>query len=125
MSPVAFLARCPDCGRFQVCVFDLDSKINLKCRGCGSVFPSIDETPVSTPEAVNWSLAMTLRDYEFEPPRVATANVVIVQDLPSFYPRRKRRRRRVKRRRPVAVPIGPSELEPPPAPEIVPSEPPL
>jgi hypothetical protein len=125
MSPVAFLARCPDCGRFQVCVLDLDSKVNLKCRGCGAVFPSVDESPVSTPDAVNWSLAITLREYEFEPPRVGIQNLVVVQDLPSFYPRRKRRRRRVKKPRPVLVPIGPSDFEPLPAPEIAPVEPEL
>src|SRR5437870_951295 len=120
---MAFLARCPECCKFQVCVFDLETKVNLKCRGCGTVFPSVDDRPAPSTETVNWSLAMTLRDYEFEPPRVATENVVIVQDLPTFYPRRKRRRKRVKRRRPVAVPVGPSEFEPIPAPEIVPDEP--
>lgn len=122
---MAFLARCPGCGQFQVCVFDLDSRVNLKCRKCGVVFPSVEETPVATPEAVNWSLAMTLCDYEFEPPRVATANLVIVQDLPSIYPRRKRKRRRVKKRRPLPVPVGPSEFEPLPAPDLIPDEPEL
>ncbi len=38
---VAFLARCPQCNHFQVCIFDVDSKLNLKCGECGTVFPSI------------------------------------------------------------------------------------
>lgn len=124
---MAFLARCPDCGQFQVCVFDLDTKVNLKCRKCGKVFPSIEETPAATPEAVNWSLAMTLCDYEFEPPRVATANLVIVQDLPSIYPRRKRSRRRLKKRKRLRVPVpaGPIEFEPPATGEVIPNEPEL
>ena len=107
-SALAFLVRCPECSQFQVCVFDLDSPLNLKCQKCGAVFPSVADDPIPTPEAANWSLALTLREYEFEPPEQSTSNLVVVQDLPSIYPKRKRRRRRKARRR-LRVPARTSE----------------
>jgi hypothetical protein len=87
---MALLARCPDCGGFQVSVFDVDSRINLKCPSCGRVFRLAGENASGSGEAVDWSLAVSLREYEFEQPQPLTANLVVVQNLPSIYPHERR-----------------------------------
>jgi hypothetical protein len=86
---VAFLARCPDCGQFQVCVFDPEDDLNLMCQACRAVFPAVWEDTMPASGDIEFSLAMTLCDYEYEPPRRSAENLVVIADLPSVYPKRR------------------------------------
>jgi hypothetical protein len=110
---VAFLARCPDCGQFQVCVFDPEDDLNLLCQACRCVFPAVWEDATPASGDIEFSLAMTLCDYEYEPPRRSSENLVVIADLPSVYPKR----RRLQQPEPAELlPQRDTKPEPPPEP---------
>jgi hypothetical protein len=99
---VAFLASCPDCGQFQVCVLSQEARPRLRCARCRAVYPSVLV-------GKELELATTLVEGDFEPSG-GTATLVVVQNLPSVYPRRRRKRRKARRRvvvRAVTVPPSP------------------
>ena len=127
---MAFLARCPDCGRFQVSVLDPETAINLKCDACRSVFSPVAPNDPQE-DNVNWSLAATMAGYEYEPPRQSKENLVVIRNLPSVYPdqpppRRIDPNRRRKKRRPARVKNrGITPLPPPDEPVQPPSEVPV
>jgi hypothetical protein len=123
MPVVAFLANCPDCGQFQVCVLSIEVQPRLRCPRCRAVYASVwedEELPLAT----------TLAEDAFEQTG-GTATLVVVQNLPSLYPSRRRKKRRKAKRQtqstvavpqqyepvvPVAEPTSPEPLVEPPKP---------
>jgi hypothetical protein len=92
---VAFLASCPDCGQFQVCVLSQEAQPRLRCARCRAVYPSVLV-------GKELELATTLVEGDFEPSG-GTATLVVVQNLPSVYPKQRRKRRKARRK--VAAPV--------------------
>jgi hypothetical protein len=125
---LAFLASCPECGRPQVCVLGPEPDVRLKCRRCRSVFPADWRRRVPAVDPVEYPDDQTLLDVKFEPAWFGPTTLVVVADLPSVLPKRRKHRNR-RRRVPYARPafplvVSPAPLvEPEPVPEPLAPEP--